>query len=216
MSEPTHKRKKGRPLGAEAEVGREAVLLAARDVLRETPPGQVTRQLVATKAGVDPGLIRYYFGTLENLMAEVAATVNRDLRAQVEGAQAGRSPDERLLLRVAGTFQMFLENPHHHEVMLSHQLGARTDEIKADWRHHLGGSLVDLKDILVSGREAGELREIDERLLHLAIISLGEFFSTSETLLKDMYGDDATIEDLRDPYLRFVEDLLLNGLRPRA
>ena len=63
------RRTQGRPL-IEVEVGRQALIDAASALLRTTPPARITRAAIARFAGVDPGLIRYYFGDRDGLFAE--------------------------------------------------------------------------------------------------------------------------------------------------
>ncbi|HTM96356.1 MAG TPA: TetR/AcrR family transcriptional regulator, partial [Croceibacterium sp.] len=66
------RRGKGRPTASQSGVGREVLITAARDLLQELPPAQVTSTAVARRANADPALVRYYFGTRENLLFEVA------------------------------------------------------------------------------------------------------------------------------------------------
>ena len=66
------RRGKGRPTASASGVGREALVSAARSLLQELPPAQVTSTAVAKRANADPALVRYYFGNRENLLFEVA------------------------------------------------------------------------------------------------------------------------------------------------
>jgi TetR/AcrR family transcriptional regulator len=216
VTRPVVKRGKGRPAAAGGEVGKEGLLRAARAVLRETPPALVTRQMVAERAGADPALVRYYFGTVENLIAEVAQATNEEVRQRIDAAKANAEPEDTLRARIEATLAMFLENPHHHEIMLRYQLGPRNGEIKERWRAGLASSLDEMKDILARGAAAGELRAVDERYLHLVVIGALQFFSNSEPLLKDMFGVSVKTEDIKKPFLEFLEELLLKGLEPRS
>ena len=62
------KRTRGRPRSGLASVGREAIVLAARQLLEKLPPHEVPNVLIARKAGVDPALVRYYFANREELL----------------------------------------------------------------------------------------------------------------------------------------------------
>jgi len=75
------KRSKGRPDAASKGVGRDALITAARQLLQELPPSQVTASAIARHAGGDPALVRYYFGNREALLLEVAKTIGREANA---------------------------------------------------------------------------------------------------------------------------------------
>ena len=81
----TDKRGKGRPTASQVGVGREALISAARALLQEFPPAQVTSTAIARRANADPALVRYYFGTRENLLFEVANQI---------GAETNRLPPD--------------------------------------------------------------------------------------------------------------------------
>src|SRR4051812_37632865 len=67
------KRGQGRP--ADNTVGKETVLATARKLVKEHPPARVTISLIAREAGVDPALVRYYFGDRSNLLLAVAESM---------------------------------------------------------------------------------------------------------------------------------------------
>src|SRR6187549_2317650 len=65
------RRSRGRPGTQQAVVGREAIVVAASQLLEKLPPHQVPNVLIARKAGVDPKLVRYYFGNRTELVLAV-------------------------------------------------------------------------------------------------------------------------------------------------
>ena len=67
------KRAKGRPVTGENDVGRERLITAAQTLLKTLPPARVTISRIAQEAGVDPALVRYYFGDRTRLLMAVAA-----------------------------------------------------------------------------------------------------------------------------------------------
>src|SRR6187549_2798373 len=72
------KRGKGRP--GDNSVGREALLATAKRLIEVLPPSRVTISLIAREAGVDPALVRYYFGDRSNLLFAVAESMLDDSR----------------------------------------------------------------------------------------------------------------------------------------
>jgi TetR/AcrR family transcriptional regulator len=214
VTKETARRGKGRPAAKGAEVGKEGLIRATRALLREVPPSQVTRQMVGDRAGADPALVRYYFGTVENLVAEVAQATNAEAQSRAFAVEDA-DPIDALHARIVAAYAMFAENPHHHEIMMRYQLGSRNAEIKERWRAGLARTLTQLRATLARGAASGELRAVDERYLHVILMGTLQFFPTSEPLLRDMFGVSVSVEDLQQEFLAFFEDILLNGLRPR-
>src|SRR6476620_7621008 len=80
------KRKQGRPQKDTPAVGRETLIAATRKLMKVMPPAQITRLDIARAAGVDPALIRYYFGDKSKLI--VAAVLDAGAELQERHAPA--------------------------------------------------------------------------------------------------------------------------------
>ncbi len=124
---PDKKKKVGRPCGETQN--RDKLIQAARTLFVERDYSQVTIRDVAALAGTDPGLIRYYFGSKENLftamLRETAAPVKQQLN-EVNRQTKANGPASfmqtyyqvmsahphfpRLIFRLAGLDQSIPEN----------------------------------------------------------------------------------------------------------
>ena len=109
------RRGKGRPTSSGSGVGRDSLIAAARALLQELPPAQVTSTAIARRAGADPALVRYYFGNRENLLFEVAKLI---------GAEANRPPPdegdpvELLADMIHNTFRFTRSAKHMQRLMI--------------------------------------------------------------------------------------------------
>src|SRR4051794_38852403 len=111
-------RGKGRPK-TRGSVGREALIAAARDALKSKPPGEITLQEVAGIAGVDPALIRYYFGQLQDLFTETATEITRELRGRLAALIAEKgSVRDKLERRIMVYLEVFRANPNYHRLIV--------------------------------------------------------------------------------------------------
>ena len=125
------KRGKGRPTASQSGVGREALISAARDLLQELPPAQVTSTAIARRANADPALVRYYFGNRENLLFEVAKQI---------GAEANRPPPdegdpvELLADMVHNTFRFTRSAKHMQRLMIEELDSASSAEVREKMR----------------------------------------------------------------------------------
>ena len=71
-------RRQGRPPSDNAQGLRDKIIAATRELLRTRPPDTISRADIARAATVDPALIRYYFGTRNDVLSAVAKTFMND------------------------------------------------------------------------------------------------------------------------------------------
>ena len=71
-------RRQGRPPKDDLQALRDKIVAATRELLRTRPPDTISRVDIARAARVDPALIRYYFGTRDDVLSAVAQTFMND------------------------------------------------------------------------------------------------------------------------------------------
>ncbi len=207
---------RGRPSKDADGVGREALMEAAERVLRRLPPAEVTRLAIAEEAGVDPNLVRYYFGTVSHLISEVVLASHRHIFAAFEQKTKMADPIDLLRLRVSEWLRLFIDNPYHHQLLTMVMYADLASEEHAAWKESLDRSVGYTRLGLELGEKSGQLRTVEPRFLQIAMLGMTEFFANNGAILKDMFGPEATPESLRADYEAFLFDLVTNGLRPRA
>ena len=128
---------------------------AMRATVGERGATGATFDVVARQAGVSRGLLHYYFGTKERLLAEV---VRRDCDLRMEQLTAGSagasSPQELLGSMAVALREMMDESPEFLAILLElHTLGRTNPEVAAELRElhrrvrgHLGGILAEARD----------------------------------------------------------------------
>lgn len=205
----TVKRGKGRP--ADHSVGRDALLETAKRLIKDLPPARVTVSLIAREAGVDPALVRYYFGDRSNLLMAVAESMLADSRS------AELDPSEPLVAIeeiVRRTAHFTSSTKHIHRLMVDELAGAKTAAIG----EHLGelnrGAVSDLNNLMNADGPTG-LRQVNPAFLHLALLGLFDFFASAEPVVRQLAPQGTDMKALAAEYEDFVVDLLLNGLRRR-
>lgn len=213
----THSRAqgRGRPAAEGDAIGREALLEAAERVLRRMRPSQVTRLAIAEEAGVDPNLIRYYFGTVPQLISEVVLRSHRMIFDALDNRADILQPLDWFRLRIAEWLQLFIDNPYHHQLLMQVMYADLGSEEHLTWTKSLDRSVGYTRAGLERGAEAGALRKVDPRFLQIAMLGMAEFFANNESIIKDLFGEDASPKKLSKDYEDFVFDLVTNGLRPR-
>lgn len=210
---PKRGRRQGRP-DADQGVGRVALVEAAIEVLRTTTPEALTLVEVAARAQVDPGLVRYYFGSKDGLLKEVVRTlVEREHEVMRRTMDSDASLEEKLELRLRGMIDLVQANPNFHRLALDKMYGDAGNPLLAQ---AAANALKLTLGMLHDHSTTRALRAIDPRLLHVAMIGMTEFFVTARPLLLELFGEDADLEQLKTRYVEFLRDILVRGVTQPA
>jgi AcrR family transcriptional regulator len=203
------RRGKGRPTASASGVGRESLIAAARALLQELPPAQVTSTAVARRAGADPALVRYYFGNRENLLFEVAKQI---------GAEANRPPPdegdpvELLADMIHNTFRFTHSAKYMQRLMIEELDSASSAEVRGkmrEWNRQPLANYARLQEL----DNDGTLLPFDPLFMHLAVVGISDFFATGAPLIELVVPPGADMAKLRHDYEAFVVDLITRGLR---
>ena len=203
------RRGKGRPTAAATGVGRDSLIAAARDLLQELPPAQVTSTAIAKRAGADPALVRYYFGNRENLLFEVANQI---------GAEANRPPPdegdpvELLADMIHNTFRFTRSAKHMQRLMIEELDSATSPEVREkmrEWNRQPLSNYAKLQEL----DEGNTLKRFDPLFMHLAVVGISDFFASGAPLIELLVPPGTDLEELRRQYEAFVTRLITDGLR---
>lgn len=204
--------RRGRPAAGDERVGRDVLIGVTRDLLRRMRPGELTRLRIAEAAGVDPRLIRYYFGTVDKLLCEIMMENNRLAVEAVRRVDDAMDAVEDFRARVGHVVDLFIENPFQHQlVTYVTSLEASSMEHRS-WYEQLHKSVEDTADQIARLTSAEVARPVDPRMVHMVIIALGEIFGSNPDLVADIFDDREAVHTLRDSYVDFIVDLLLRGV----
>jgi AcrR family transcriptional regulator len=205
------KRKQGRPVGADAGVGREGVLAAATRLLQTLPPAQVTIVAVAREAGVDPALIRYYFTNREALLFEAVK--------QFAGHDSERPSTEPALEalqeHIRRTFR-FTRSAKYMQRLMIEELDCASSPDVLEQVREWNRDPVEFYDAIRAADGGKDLADFDPLFLHLAVIGISDFFVTGVPLIRLLVPPETDMAELGTRYEAFVTRLLLDGLRARA
>lgn len=201
------KRGKGRP--ADNSVGRQALLETTKRLIKDLPPARVTVSLIAREAGVDPALVRYYFGDRSNLLMAVAESMLADsTRIELDP----REPLVAIEQIIRRTAHFTSSTKHIHRLMVDELADAKSTGIG----EHLGelnrGAVEDLGQLMAQDGATG-VRPVNPAFLHLALLGLFDFFASAEPVIRQLVPPGTDMTQLASEYEDFVVDLLLGGLR---
>lgn len=198
-------------------MGRDALVDLACDLLGMKPPSEITRASLARYAGVDPGLIRYYFKNRDSLLRTAAEELTRRLRerGETKGSEvAGLAPAERICTRAQALLSFKLDNPFYHRLMADEMGGSQDPQSRALFLEIATAAIERYRRYLEAGAADRSLRQVNPAFLYVAIVGLCDFFVTARPLLSqlDVFADE---DAAQREYARFICDLMLDGLRAR-
>jgi AcrR family transcriptional regulator len=207
----TEKRGKGRPTASGSAVGKEMLIAAARSLLQELPPAQVTSTAVARRANADPALVRYYFGNRENLLFEVAKQIGEEANRPLP---EDGNPVELLGKMVHNTFLFTRSAKHMQRLMIEELDSSSVPEVREKMREWNQSALANYERIQTLDKP-GELNRFDPLFMYLAVVGISDFFVAGAPLIELLVPEDTDMEQLARRYEEFVVRLLTEGLRKR-
>lgn len=212
----TKKRRKGRPSTLDENVGREKIIATTIALLRKHRPGDITQNLVASNAGIDPKLIRYYFGDLEGLMTSVLERLIDGLGAVMSKAStSGGTATDRMRKRIAALTHYVVANPNLWLMISDRVYSSDTNWAKNVRAELTASAYLRLQTVIEDGQRNGEFADnFDTRLLYVALLGLSEIFVTARSIVEELMPGRRP--DTERIYVDFIVELVLHGIaKPR-
>jgi len=206
------KRKQGRPQKDKPAVGPEALIAATRQLMKTTPPAQITRLDIARVAGVDPGLVRYYFGDKSELIVKAVLQVGEELLEQ-QAANVAKpgTASEKITRRLGTLLDTLFEDPSMHHLIIESIIHGESKEARQVRDDMVWGTMKDLTAIIDQGVAEGEFRKVDPRFLFLAMVGVCSHAMAERGLFGELVGEEPNRLHL-EQYKEFVSQLFLHGL----
>ena len=204
----------GRPAGARSGETREAILRAARELLAERGLPRVTLREVAERAGVQAGLVNYYFDGKQGLFRDVIRSVASEVRERIAAqAVAPGTPPERAANAVRAVIGAFAEYPFAPRLLFDHVLFAEDDTLDEFVENYARPNLAVLEALFAAGQQDGSLRETEMTFLMPQVMGMAAFLFLASPLITRVFGLDGIDPELARRFADSTAELLLNGLR---
>jgi TetR/AcrR family transcriptional regulator len=210
-SEPRQKRSRGRPK-VRGAVGRDAIIAAASQLLVKLPPHQVPNVVIARKAGVDPALVRYYFGNREELL--IAVVENLIAAWTATHLPPDAPPAERLSVHIADMLDFSGRVRSMQRLMIDGCAQAKSPSVRARARELNSAAVRNYAQYLRPGEDEVE-SATDPLFMFVAIIGMCEFFAAAQPMILPLVPGHLDAEELARRYETFIRKLVLDGLRSR-
>ncbi|MBN9477151.1 MAG: TetR/AcrR family transcriptional regulator [Burkholderiales bacterium] len=210
---PRIKRSAGHPT-EKTMVGKAAIIDAAIALMKTKTPQELSVLEIATAAGVDPALIRYYFTNKQGLMRAAATHIMDQLQARSQVMLGQDAPLEaRIRKRLVLLIEALKDNPRFLQLVLNEIYSHVDTPERIDTLQGVASRGLALSEALLVGREGDPpLDAIDPRFLHVAFLGLCTFFVDAQPMLKVLFNGEQGAEDLTGRYLDFATRLIMHGI----
>ncbi|MEK7946834.1 TetR/AcrR family transcriptional regulator [Pigmentiphaga sp. YJ18] len=195
-------------------VGKAAIIDAAIALMKTKTPQELSVLEIATAAGVDPALIRYYFTNKQGLMRAAATHIMDQLQARSQVMLGQDAPLEaRIRKRLVLLIEALKDNPRFLQLVLNEIYSHVDTPERIDTLQGVALRGLALSEALLVGRDGDpQLDAIDPRFLHVAFLGLCTFFVDAQPMLKVLFNGEPDAEDLTGRYLDFATRLILHGI----
>lgn len=203
----------GRPGPNERKVGPEHLIRTTKLILRDTAPAKLTRAEIARRAGVTPGLVRYYFDDLTKLLTAVLDDLIEDFRREISEITATQAtPKEKLRMRVVGLVRFLAMNPNFHQLFVEQVIlgkGPLAANRRAEFSRAAFGNFESLIEDVRDSRDIDE--QPDFRFLYIAFVGAAEHFTSGWPIFGGLFPDQRRTQKLVDAYADFLADSVLRA-----
>ncbi|NYE25155.1 TetR/AcrR family transcriptional regulator [Pigmentiphaga litoralis] len=200
-------------------VGKTAIIQAAISIMRQKTPREMSVLEVATAAGVDPALIRYYFGNKQGLIQATATHLLEEIqsRSRIMLDEEG-TLEVRLRKRLRMLIDALKDNPPFLQLVLNEIYAADKQTHSAATLRDVAFKGMELSESLLKQRMGSDakVQDIDPRFLHVAILGLCTFFMDAQPMLRVLFDDVDGTQDLTERYIDFAANMILKGISKSA
>jgi|ETNmetMinimDraft_26_1059896.scaffolds.fasta_scaffold00002_4 AcrR family transcriptional regulator len=174
---------------------------------------RVTVREVAERAGVQPGLVNYYFGGKEGLLRAVVAHVaNRTLERASSALAHEGSAEDRLRAMLRAVIVGMTEDPYGPRLIAEQVLFGREEVIDEFADRFARRNLSLIQDLIEGGRKDGSFRELDPLFLVPGVLGGAIFFFLAAPMLRRLFGIEEITPDLAERFADHYVDVVLHGI----
>ena len=203
----------GRPGAARAGEAREALLVAARELMTEKGLPAVTVREIAERAGVQAALVNYHFGGKEGLLRSVVDSVMGEMAERIQAVTTGLgSIDERLRELIEGVIEALSASPYAPRLMVEQVLFASDDVIDDFVERFARPNLAAIRSLLDDGLAAGALRRFDSKFMVPFMFGPCLFLFLHAPVLRRLYGIDDIDADVAREFADHFAALVMHGI----
>jgi TetR/AcrR family transcriptional regulator len=210
-------RSQGRPRREDPKIGADTLILRTCELLRKEPPHKITIAAVARYSGVNPALIRYYFGDRSNLMIAVARHLLNETARAREAPTTPESAERAIRGMLNALIDLHRKYPSFRELVFKEIMNMRSVAARQLFSEviDLGVARARSTLTLVRGEESTppENPNVEAALLHMILIGLGESYVSTFKIVETAAGAPIDRDKIDQQFVDFVTKMIVHGIR---
>jgi AcrR family transcriptional regulator len=185
-----------------AEARRALILKAAQDIIAEHGYPAASARTVAARCGISPGTLTYHFPSIDSLLGAALREASIDYTSSaIESARALPGAHDRLMSLIDAALPASARSLRNWRLWIEYwarashlpDLAALHSERYAEWRSTFA-------EIVASGAETGEFRNVDPGSTALTLVALLDGLGL-QTVIGDSAVSVSTARALLDQYV---------------
>lgn len=204
----------GRPRGGVDR--KEQLLSAAASLMIEGDTIEVSLADVASRAGMNVALVKYYFGNKEGMLLALAMRESEKIISEFRAlmAMTDLSPLDKLKRHLAGQMTIYFRFPYLDRLLraLLRDAGSESGRIIVDT--YIRPVCDAQAELLDQAHRDGLIRRTDPKLFYFASAGACEYLFSARATLKHVFGIDEIDAELARRHAEATADLIIRGLAP--
>ena len=195
---------------------RDDIIRAARELFCERGYDGVSVRDIATHADVNVAAVSYHFGGKEALFKEVVRVGMDQGREELVAAFSGEGTTREKLDEAMRHFLYYLLDDDSISPIIFSELAIRSQRITDIMFDHLIENFQLMTQILKQGVEKGEIRETDETITILNMVSTPIYLTFAQPFVEILRGRQGYSKQFLKKMGEHSIDLFFKGLEPRS
>jgi AcrR family transcriptional regulator len=209
-SKPT--RRQGRPPSDTVQGLRDKIIAATRDLLRTRPPDTISRADIARAAAVDPALIRYYFGTRDDVLRAVAKTFMNDFANESYDVPPSGQIEDLVHQMTHFTMISLEQFPFLHDVVVR-EIGRLGNVRGAEMKDVFINRPTTRVERAIESTDSIRLNRRELQFFRMMTFALALFPIRERGFVKQTFGRDHFDAELTNEYCKFVAKVFAQGMK---
>jgi len=214
------RRSQGRPKRGDPKVGADKLILRTCELLRKEPPHKITIAAVARHAGVNPALIRYYFGDRSNLMIAVARHLLNETARPREAPTTPESAERAIRGMLNALIDLHRKYPSFRELVFKEIMNMRSVAARQLFAEVINLGVARSRSTLTLVREGEsaptENPDVEAALLHMILIGVGESYVSTFKVVETVAGPQVDRDKIDEQFVDFVTKMIVRGIRKES
>jgi len=205
----------GRRPGAKRVVNEARILAAAEEIFAEAGYVAASMAAIAERAGLPKANLHYYFGTKEQLYRRLLDTIADGWQETMDLFTADSDPAEAFRLYVADKIEFSRRRPRASKIFANemlhgapHFLAATQGRVRERFQRHC--------DVIDSWVRQGKIAPVDPHHLFFVLWASTQHYADFDVQVRAVLGHDRGGEGRFEDAARYLENLFMDGLRPKA